>query len=233
MENARAVIGGNNPPEELDPLAAILSAAAGDIMEAENWADGASVENDAQEAAVDVLRSKLRDVRLDLTKGQKSESAPLHDAWKKAIARWKPSIDDIERLEGCMVAAVGRWKKTKADRIEAEQRAARIAAAEKERAAREAMEAAGEADIESQRAAAQAQRDAEEAREASAVLAKQTVKGMRTISRYEIEDHRAALHWIAQNDRDAVTAFIEEYVRKNHTKAAIDGVKTWTEKEAV
>ncbi len=48
------------------------------------------------------------------------------------------------------------------------------------------------------------------------------------VHRYEIEDHRAALHWIAQNDRDAMTAFIEAYVAKNHKEALIAGVKRWT-----
>lgn len=33
-------------------------------------------------------------------------------------------------------------------------------------------------------------------------------------------------------DRDAMTAFIEDYVRRNHKSAAIDGVRVWTEKEA-
>jgi antibiotic biosynthesis monooxygenase (ABM) superfamily enzyme len=55
---------------------------------------------------------------------------------------------------------------------------------------------------------------------------------MRTVHRYEIEDHRAALHWIAQNDRDAMTAFIEAYVAKNHKDTEIAGVKRWTDKEA-
>lgn len=34
------------------------------------------------------------------------------------------------------------------------------------------------------------------------------------------------------HDRDAVTAFIEAYVAKHHRTAPIDGVKTYTEKEA-
>jgi hypothetical protein len=58
------------------------------------------------------------------------------------------------------------------------------------------------------------------------------VKGMRTVHLYEITDHRAALNWIAKNDRDAITAFIEAYVDKNHKAMSIDGVRQWSEKQA-
>ena len=49
---------------------------------------------------------------------------------------------------------------------------------------------------------------------------------------YEIESHKSALNWIALNDRDALTVFIEEYVRKNFKLRPIDGVKVETRKEA-
>ena len=62
--------------------------------------------------------------------------------------------------------------------------------------------------------------------------AKDTVKGLRTVTKYEITDHRALLHWIAKNDRDAITAFIDEYVRRNHKTATITGVRVWEDKEA-
>ena len=66
----------------------------------------------------------------------------------------------------------------------------------------------------------------------AATANKDTVKGLRTVHKYEIKDHRKALNWIAQNDRDAVTVFIETYVEKNHRAQIIEGVKTWQEKEA-
>jgi hypothetical protein len=54
----------------------------------------------------------------------------------------------------------------------------------------------------------------------------------RTVQRYTIDNHRAALNWIATNDRDTVTAFIEGYVAKNFKAASIDGVIVTTTKEA-
>ena len=55
---------------------------------------------------------------------------------------------------------------------------------------------------------------------------------MRTVTRYEITDHRALLNFIAKNARDDVTAFIEEWARKNHKTVAADGLRVWTEKES-
>jgi hypothetical protein len=37
---------------------------------------------------------------------------------------------------------------------------------------------------------------------------------------------------MAANDRDAMTAIIEEYVRRNHKVRAIAGVRVWEEREA-
>ena len=76
------------------------------------------------------------------------------------------------------------------------------------------------------------QRREEQAAQEASAKQKDKVKGMRTVHRYEIEDHRAALHWIARNHRDAVTAFVEAFVGSNHKAMDIDGVKQWTEKEA-
>jgi hypothetical protein len=48
-----------------------------------------------------------------------------------------------------------------------------------------------------------------------------------------VTDHRALLNWIAKNDRDAITAFIDDYARKEHKAVAnADGLKVWTEKIA-
>jgi hypothetical protein len=41
------------------------------------------------------------------------------------------------------------------------------------------------------------------------------------------------LHYIAKNDRDAITAFIEGWAQKNHKTAdGADGLRVWQEKEA-
>jgi len=125
----------------------------------------------------------------------------------------------------------GFKRKLAAEKAEAE----RKARAEAERQRREAEEKAREAakgDIEAQREAAAAQRAAEEAQKAAAAVSKEQVKGLRKVTRYEITDHKDALHDIARHDREAITAFIEEYVRRNHKARPIAGVRVWEDREA-
>lgn len=91
---------------------------------------------------------------------------------------------------------------------------------------------ANAADVDAQREVAAARQAAIDAENATKAAAKDSVKGLRTVHHYEITDHKAALHDIAVNDREAVTAFIEDYVRRNHRARGIKGVRVWTAKEA-
>lgn len=221
--------GHNNPPDPIDEALAPYGDA---ISEAENWLDGTPVENEDQMKAVDAVIKDIRSAKSDLAKAKKSATAPLHDAWKAEIARWKPTEDDIERRLKGLAAVVDPFKRKLAAEKEAAKRAAYEEARRKEREAEEAASKADVSDYDAATEAARLQAEAVEAKKAASAANKDTVKGLRTVTRYAIEDHRAALHWIAANDRDAVTAFIEEYVRRNHKAAEIGGVKVWQEKEA-
>ena len=228
-QNPRAIIGANNPPDPIDTITAPFDDAR---TEAEGWLDGKAVETEGQMKAVDELRGSMRQWRLGLERGQKDATAPLHDAWKREGERWKPTIEDAKLIEGGLVALVDGFKR----KLAAEKEAARKAAWEAaETARREAEAIAAKADagnIEDQRAALVAREAADLARAQATVAQKNVVKGMREVTKYEVTDHRALLHWIAANDRDAVTAFIDEYARRNHKTARADGLRVWTEKEA-
>lgn len=219
----------NNPP---DPIDEALAPYADAIEEAENWLDGARVEDQAAMKAVDALIADIRKAKSSLGKAKKSATAPLHDAWKAEIARWKPAEDDIERRLKGLAAVVDPFKRKLAEEKEAAKRAAYEEARAKEKAAKAAAAAADAADYEAQAAADKAAQDAVEAKKAASAANKDTVKGLRTVTKYEIEDHRDALHWIAANDRDAITGFIEEYVRRNHRDKQIAGVRVWQDREA-
>jgi len=222
-------IGHNNPP---DPIDAALAPYGEQIDEAQNWLDGSPVENEGQLAATDALLKSIKQALKDLNAARDESTKPLHEAWKAEVARWKPTQDDLDRIIKGLIAAQDPFKRKLAAQKEAERRAAWEAA---EKARVEAEWAAAEAsasDIDAQREAAAKKQAAQDAKVAASAAQKDTVKGMRTVHKYSIEDHRAALHWIAQNDREAMTAFIEGYVAKHHKSAAIAGVKTWTEKEA-
>jgi uncharacterized protein (DUF2147 family) len=221
--------GHNNPPDPIDEALAPYGDA---ISEAENWLDGEPVTNEDQMKAVDALLKDVKAAKKDVGAAEASEAKPLHDAWKAAKARYKPTLDDLDRIAKGLAAVVSDFKaKLAAEKAEAE-RKARAAAAQAAREAEEKARAATAGDIEAQREAAAAQEAADAARKQATAAGREKVTGLRTVHRYEITDHRKALHWIAANDRDAITAFIEEYVRKHHRDSEIDGVRTWTEKEA-
>jgi len=221
--------GHNNPPDAIDEATAPYADA---IVEAQNWLDGEPVENEGQMKVVDALTKQIKSAIKDAKAGQKSESAPHFDAHKAAIARWKPTIDDLTLLSNGLVACVSGYKQKLADEKAAEQRKAwDVANAARLEAERKASQAAA-SDIEAQREAQAASQAAVDAEKAAKAQSKDTVKGMRKVHKYEITDHREALHFIAKNYRDDVTAFVEEWVLKNHKTVNIDGVSQRIEKEA-
>ncbi len=219
----------NNPPNPIDEALAPF----GDfITEAEGWLDGKPVENEPQMKAVDGLTKQIKAAKKAVEAAEESAAKPFYDQWKTEKARFKPTLDDLDRIVKGLVAAVDGFKRKLAAEKAEEERKAREAAAAAMRAAQEAAAMAGASDIEAQRAVAAAQADAEEAQRRAAAASKDTVNGLRTVTRYEVTDHKALLNWIARNDREAVTAFIEEWARKNHRGVKADGLNVWTEKEA-
>ncbi|MHA7852228.1 hypothetical protein [Roseovarius sp.] len=229
MHDGPAPTGHNNPPSPIDEITAAYEA---EREEAENWLDGEPVENEAQMNEVDKLRKAMRQWRLDLERGQKSAAAPLHDAWKAELARWKPTIDDAQRIEKALVATVDSFKRKLAEEKRAAERAAWEAAEKARREAEEKAKAAAASDLEAQREADAAKQAAIDAEKAAQAAKRDQVKGLRTVTQYEIEDHQAALRDIVQHDREAVTAFIEDYVRRNHKARDMAGVRVWQEKAA-
>jgi hypothetical protein len=225
-----ATIGDNNPP--VDPIDEALAPYAAYIDEATLWLDGTPVETEGQMHAVDIILKQIRNAGTDLGKAKKSATAPFHDKWKGEIARWKPTEDDIDRMKKGLAALVDPFKRKLADEKEAIKRAAYKEAQRLEDEARKAAATANPANIEEQREAAEGAQAAQDAMAAAATANKDTVKGLRTVHKYKVANHRKALSWIAQNDRDAVTSFIELYVEKNHRAQIIEGVRTWQQKEA-
>ena len=219
----------NNPP---DPIDEALAAFGNTISEAESWLDGKPVETEGQMKAVDALTKEIKVARKAVEAAEESEAKPIYDQWKAAKARYKPTLDDLDRIVKGLVAAVDGFKRKLAAEKEAARKKAEAEAWEATRKAREAARLADASNIEAQRQAAAAQAEAEALQQAAMAAKHDTVKGMRTVTRYQIKDHRSALHWIAANDRDAMTAFIDEYVRRNHKDKQISGVKVWQEKEA-
>ena len=227
--------GHNNPPEEIDPREAIVAPYAAFIEEATNWLDGIPVENEDQMKAVDGLSVTIKAVEKTMTEARDAATKPLHDAWKSEIALWKPYLDDLERIKKGLAKIVSDFKVKLAREREEEARKKREEAA---RLAREAEEARAKADvgnIESMREAEAANRQAIDAKKEASAANKEVPKGLVTVWKWAFigdDGRRLALNWIARNDRDAMTAFIEDYVARNHRNAKIDGVNSFPVKEA-
>jgi hypothetical protein len=134
---------------------------------------------------------------------------------------------------GLIAAVDGFKRKLAAEKAEAERKAREEAEAAAE-ALRQSHIEARASDLESQRQIAAMGQQAEIARIKAAQAAKAaTVKGMITKTFHEVTDHRALLHWIAKNDRDAITAFVEEYARRNHSLTKpMDGLRVWQDRVA-
>lgn len=227
--NAIAPIGHNSPPSPIDEALAPFS---DDLSEAENWLDGSLVEDEAQLAAVDELLKSIKAAIKAAKAGEEAQAKPLHEAWRAAKAAWKPTLDDLDRIKAGLIKCGDPYKRKLAlEKAQAEAKA-KAQAEQARRAAENAARLAAASDIEAQRAAAAAKAAADEAQRRASAARKDKVKGLRPVHHYQIDDERAALHWIAKNDRDALAAFVAEYVRLNHRRTPIDGVGTWTAKEA-
>ena len=220
----------NIPPDPIDEALAPF----GDVItEAEGWLDGTPVENEGQMKAVDALIKDMKSAKKAVEAAEESEAKPIYDQWKLAKERYKPTLTDLDRIVKGLVATVDAFKRKLAAEKEAARKEAERLAWEETRKAQEAARLADATDIEAQRAAAAAMEAAEAAQRAAKDAAKDTVKGLRTVTKYEITDHRALLHWIAKNDKDAVYAFIEEWARKEHKACAnADGLRVWNERVA-
>jgi hypothetical protein len=220
----------NNPPDPIDEALAPFDATR---EEAEGWLDGKPVETEGQMKAVDALIKDMKAAKKAVEAAEESAAKPIYDQWKAEKARFAPTLTDLDRIVKGLVGIVDGFKrKLAAEKAEAARLAERKAW-EATRAAQEAALLADAANIEATRAAAKAAEDAEAMQRAAQAANKDTVKGLRTVTRYEILDHRALLNFIAKNAREDMTAFIEAWAAKNYKQfTQADGLKVWTEKEA-
>lgn len=229
MNDMTPGIGHNAPPDPIDAITGLYNA---DREESENWTDGTPVESEAQMNEVDALRLSMRQCRLALEAGQKDATKPLNDALVAERNRWKPTIEDTKRIEGCLVSTVNVFKqKIAAEKAEAERKAweetnrLRRVAEAKEREA-------NAADLDAQREIAAAKQAVIDAENEAKAIAKESPKGMRKTTHHEVTDLQALVNWIAKNDKDALAGFATEYARKNHKTTVMTGVRVWETKEA-
>ncbi len=226
--------GHNQPPEDpkIDPVAEALKEYVDTMAEADNWLDGEKVETEAQMDAVDAILKTIRKAGTAMGKAEKAYVGPRHKAWQDAKALWAKPITDLKNQKTGLAKLVSDFKIKLAKEKEEAARLARIAAKKLEDDAKAAIAAADKGNIEEVREAEAKVEDAKIAKQESSAANKDTVKGLRTVHHHAVDDYKAAINWIATNDKDAIRAFVDEYAKRNHRDSNISGVRSWSEKAA-
>jgi hypothetical protein len=228
--NNVAAIGHNNPPDPIDEAVAPFA----DLLdETANWLDGTPVETEAQMNAVDTLIKGMKAARKAVDAAHDAVTRPLNEAWKAEIARWKPTQDDLDLQITGLVSIVDKFKRDLAAQKEAARKAAWEASEALRREAEAKIAAADAGNLEAQREAKSAMDAADLARAQAAAAQKDTVKGLRWYECHEVLDYRAAINWIATNDKPAMKEFIDAFVAKNATRFPPEVVRNWKEQRAV
>jgi len=226
MTDARHSIGANGPPahEAFAMEADELFNTASDTLEGMD-----AVQNEEQNTALDGLKSDLRRVAADAEKTRKAEKEPHLEAGRAVDAAYKPVAEKCKKAIAAISAMQTPYLVAKqAERNEAA-RKAREEAERKEQEARAKLEA--DAPLEQRY---EAEQEFAEAKKLSAVANKidRSATGLRTYNVVEVTDRRAALNWIAKRDPEALTAFVEDYARRNAATRPMDGVSVTQERRA-
>lgn len=221
IENPRAVVGGNNPPEPT-PFETV-SVSINDLYgEAKLWLDGEPVSTQEQASALNTLQTRIREAAKLAEKCRKDEAKPFDDGKKEVQERYKPVIAKADQADDAVKAALKPYLlalQAEQDRIA---KAAREEAARKQQEAVAAMRERDASNLQQREDAEKLVRDAKEAEEAArrAENAKAHAKGegratgLRTVYRPVLTDRRAAAAWVWSNHTDDLMTFIQNLAEK-------------------
>lgn len=243
MPDERIVTLGDNNPPEPTPIEAAREALSDMELEANNWFDGAEVENQAQADEVSRLIDAARKAKTKFDGQRKVEKQPHMDAAKAVDTAWKPLIDGADRVAEVGKAALTPFlmaqekAKREAERIEREK--AEAAAAEARRLAAEndgsfaAAKARDEA-IEAAKAAEAVAAAAERQKAGAKGAGMARTVSLRTTWRSSVSDRRALLNHVARTRPDDLDQFLEQWAARAVREGARDvpGVTIWEEKAA-
>lgn len=144
--NQVAEIGHNNPPEPT-PYEIAVSEINSLFEEAQNWLDGAPVENQGTADKLSRLLNEVRAARKRADDARKAEAKPFDDAKKEIQDRYNPLLKQADMATDACKKAMTPWL----EKLEAEKRAAEIEARriadEKRKEAEEAARAAAHDDL--------------------------------------------------------------------------------------
>lgn len=222
--NPRAVIGDNGGPTA-DPFAALTAHLEDLLVEAHAWADGTTVETQAQADEASRLIDDLNKAAKAADELRVAEKAPLDAAIAEIQARFNVYIADRKNKQpGKLWRAVDALKASVLpflQRQEAERQAAaakaRQEAEEAAQRAADAARAASASDLAAQEAAEALVADARQAEADARVVEKarpqarggERAMGLRTVYRATMTSRREALNHYAATRTDDLVAFLQ------------------------
>lgn len=227
-------IGHNMPPKDEAFGMALDDAYA----TAKDFLDGSPIETQGQADAVGKIISEVKKLRKDADEARAEEKRPHDEAGRAVQAKWKPLLDRADTIIQAASAPLSAYLRKLAAEQEAAEAAARAEANRKAQAAIDAQRAS-EGNVEAIERTKVLQREAEEADKLAkrAAKAKPQVTGMdravglRSHKVVTVTDHRALLLHIANTDKPALEAFLEEYARKA-LPAELPGCRVYIERRA-
>lgn len=214
--------GHNNPPP-----AETFALHIEELFSTVSGSTASPVTTDEQEAALDALLDDVRQARKDADQQRAAEKKPHDDAAKAVQAVWKPLLDRCDAAATEIKKALTPYRTAKQA---AKDEAARLAREEAARKLQEAQDAIRRSDDLEERFAAEAMLKQASKLEKTANRIDRAPTGLRSYKIATVADYKAALLWIAKNDKPALDAFIEEYAQRVAPTRPMDGVDVTQEK---
>jgi len=238
--NKVAKIGHNNPPSPFDEAQEVVSTLK---EEARHWLDGAEVSSQNEADAIAKLLDMARKAKKKADDLRKSEARPFDDGKKAVQAKFKPLIEDCERISDVCKAANLPWLKKLEEQRRQEEEKARQKAAEEARKAQEAIKAVNATDLDAREAAEQQIKLAQEAEREAKRATKQKASakggsramGLRTVYVHEITDACEFARWCWQYENNSLMECLNN-IAKRRTDAKfrdMPGVEIHERKVAV
>ena len=217
--NKIATIGDNNPPSPFDEAQFSIASLR---EEASHWLDGAEVTTQNEADAIAKLLDLVRKTKKEADDARKAEAKPFDDGKKEVQARYKPLLENCDRIASVCKAANLPWLQKMEEQRRQEEAAARKKAEEASAKAQAALQAAAATDIAAKEAAEDQIKIAKQAKKEANKAATQrgTAKGgaramsLRTVYRHEIVNVREFARWCWDNEYDALVECLDAIAKR-------------------
>lgn len=214
-DNPRAVIGGNNPPPDVDPVEAALQTIDDLYEEAKNWADGEPITSEAMHDDITRLYDGLHEAGKTADALRVEAKKPLDEQINAIQSKFNPFIQPkkgkVDRGKAALGDLLAAWRAEVQRKKMAEAAAARAEADKIAAAAQEAMRASS-GNLEEREKAEELLAQAKQVER----LAKRSDKaattgtGLRSVWVADLEDASAALDWAYERAPERFAALVQD-----------------------